>query len=140
MAETGDLGFSPTVRWAGPQTNKRRPEFTGETFNQLREKAAAACNGVNLDTGEVKTAQELLTAGIAYHGVPKAAAAVIAQHLAALIEKVNELKSQFDYLQHVATQENPARLSKLEAQVAELHVQLNLLRNVPPHLKNIEKR
>jgi hypothetical protein len=101
MSEKGDLGFSPTVPWQGPATNKKREPMTGQQFDVLREKAASNQAAADTDLVSVLTNA----------GLPKIAAAAIKKELTAL-----------------------------QAEIAELKVQLQLLRNLPPHLAKAERR
>jgi hypothetical protein len=113
----GDLGFSPTVRWAGPATNKKRPEFTGETFNAIREKSNAERAAVVQQTGKTP-AEQLYSEMWGNRLFPLDAVKFLVRQFSALIEKTN----------------------KLEAQVKELQVQLSLVRGLPPFMKNVEHR
>lgn len=81
MSEKGDLGFSPTVRWQGPATNKKREPMTGEQFNAQRQQSADKQAAADSDLVSVLTNA----------GVPKLAAQAIAQ-------EIQELKNQLSIL------------------------------------------
>jgi hypothetical protein len=115
---TGDLGFSPTVNWAGPQTNKKRPEFTGETFNALREKGKQERAAVGFAPAGQTPAEQLYSEMWGNRLFNLDAIKFLVRQFAPLIEKTN----------------------RLEAQVQELQNQLTLLRGLPPFMKNVEQR
>jgi hypothetical protein len=89
MSEKGDLGFSPTVPWAGPQTNKPRPAFD---FNAAREKAAAEQAATDSD----------LVSVLSNCGLPKLAAQVLGR-------RIQELELQLTLLRNL-----PPHLAKAE--------------------------
>jgi hypothetical protein len=113
----GDKGFSPTVRWAGPDTSKPKPDFTGEDFTALRNKSNAERAAVVQPTG--KTPAERLYAEMwgnrlfSLDGVK-----FLTRELSALIEKTNVL----------------------EAELQEAKNQISLLRGMPPFMKGVEQR
>ncbi|MGA8490408.1 MAG: hypothetical protein WB711_08310 [Terriglobales bacterium] len=107
-----------TSGWTQPDTKlSGRPEFTGETFNAIREKANAARAGVVQQT--TKTPAERLYSEMLGHRLFNLdAIKFLVRELSSLIETNN----------------------RLEAEGQELKNQMSLLRGLPPHMKNTEQR
>lgn len=108
-----------TSGWTQPDTRlSGRPEFTGETFNAIREKANAGRAAAATPISQQTPAGQLYSEMWGHRLFNLDAIKFLVRQFSALIEKTNRLEAQVESLQQQLASAAPPHLRKHEKRTA----------------------